>query len=376
VTRARKIWRTGWRLAVCGLLMVWIFHAIFMNEGREAVRRQGQSWEQLTRTEQWHNAWSHGPHELWRNLNQITPGAFALSLVLMGGTVFLGVFRWRMALRVHGLNLSLGRTLEISLVAHFFNSFMLGSTGGDLMKAYYAARETHHKKAEAVTTVVVDRLIGLWSMLLFAGLLMLPNLKLLQENDVMGATAGVIVGLLCGCSLAALLAFWGGISRRWGGARVKLRKLPKGEWLERMLDSCREFGRAPGFLARALGVSMLLNAVCVCQFLVLAGGLGLSVKPVVMFMVVPMIICISALPITPSGLGVRENLFVMLLAVPAIGVPATTALSLSLLAYAGSLIWSLIGGLVYVTLKDRHQLAAMAHENGEAPEENPPPATP
>ena len=36
------------------------------------------------------------------------------------------------------------------------------------MKAYYAARETHHKKTEAVLTVFVDRVIGLWSMLLFA----------------------------------------------------------------------------------------------------------------------------------------------------------------------------------------------------------------
>jgi hypothetical protein len=45
---------------------------------------------------------------------------------------------------------------EISLVAHFFNSFLLGSTGGDLMKAYYAARETHHKKTEAVMTVFAD----------------------------------------------------------------------------------------------------------------------------------------------------------------------------------------------------------------------------
>ena len=42
-------------------------------------------------------------------------------------------------------------------------------------EAYYAARETHHKKTEAVVTVFVDRLIGLWAMLLFASLMILPN---------------------------------------------------------------------------------------------------------------------------------------------------------------------------------------------------------
>ena len=36
----------------------------------------------------------------------------------------------------------------------------------------------------------------------------------------------------------------------------------------------------------------------------------MEVPPLALFLVVPMIICIAALPITPSGLGVRENLFV------------------------------------------------------------------
>ena len=76
-----------------------------------------------------------------------------------------------------------------------------------------------------------------------------------------------------------------------------------------------------------------------------------------------MIFCISALPITPSGLGVRENLFVLMLAVPEIGVPKTTALSLSLLAYAGSLFWSLVGGIVYLGLKKKQHLEEVTQED-------------
>ena len=69
------------------------------------------------------------------------------------------------------------------------------------------------------------------------------------------------------------------------------------------------------------------------------------------------IVCIAALPISPSGIGVRENLFVQMLAVPAIGAHATPALSLSLLALAGSLFWSLIGGIVYMMFRHKHHLA-------------------
>ena len=337
---ARKIRRAAWRLGVCGLLLLWILQSIFLNEGRLAWERQGRSWSGLARVQQWREAWSAGPPELWHTLMLVDRTALLLSLGFMGLTIVLGVCRWRMVLRVQGLDLSPGRATEISFVAHFFNSFMLGSTGGDLLKAYYAARETHHKEAEAVVTVIVDRLLGLFAMLLFACLMMLPNLSLLHAHRRLVVLAGFILLMTAGCGLVIGLAFWGGISRWWPQTRARLRKLPKGELLEQCVDACREFGRHPGFILRTTGISMLLNIV-----------------PAALFAIVPMIICVSALPITPSGLGVRENLYVLILAVPGINVAATQALSLSLLAYAGSLFWSLIGGVVYAGLKERHHLA-------------------
>ncbi len=362
MSRLAKLCRSGARLAVCGLLLGWIFHAIFVYEGRLAWQRQGLDWQSLSRFEQWRAAWTHGPAGLWHTLVMVSPGALFISFVLMGLTIVLGIFRWQMVLRAQGLALTTGRAMEISLVAHFFNSFLLGSTGGDLMKAYYAARETHHQKAEAVTTVFVDRLIGLFAMLLFAGLMMLPNWPLVLADKSFLAVASVVLAMLCGCTVVGGLAFWGGVSRSFPQARAWLRKLPKAQSLESSLAACRPFGRQPGLLARALGISMLLNIVCVGQFIVLAGGLQMRVPGKVLFLVVPSIISISALPITPSGLGVRESLFVQLLAGQGIQVEATQALSLSLLAYAGSLAWSIIGGLVYATLRERHHLQEIAQE--------------
>jgi uncharacterized membrane protein YbhN (UPF0104 family) len=224
------------------------------------------------------------------------------------------------------------------------------------MKAYYAARETHHKKTEAVVTVFVDRLVGLWAMLLFGSVMMIPNRALLLSQPGLRPLALLFLAMTIACTIMVALAFWGGVSKQWTGARAWLRRLPKGPWLERSLESCRQFGREPFFLPRALGISMVLNLVCVLQIWVLTWGLGIVIQPVVLLVIVPIIICISALPITPSGLGVRENLFVLMLASPAINVASTSALSLSLLAIAGSLIWSLIGGLVYLTLKQKHHL--------------------
>lgn len=357
----KKLWQKTWRIGLCLLLLVWVFHSIFVNEAREkhkALEKEGEiAFNELPRTEQWRQGWTIGPGELGRTLTKVPATHFVISLLFMGATLFLGVVRWRFALQAQGLNVSWQRITQISFVAHFFNSVLLGSNGGDLMKAWYAVRDAQNKKTNAVLTVVVDRLIGLWAMLLFASAMMVFNTELIARDSWIRPLAGFVVLMMLAGSVILGTAFWGGVSRRWSGAREWLRRLPKGEWLERTLDSCKLFGQSRGFVVKSLATSMLLNAACVAQFIVLARGMNIPVSTTVMFVAVPIVICISALPISPNGLGVRENLFVQMLAVPAIGVDPTAALSLSLLAYAGSLFWSLIGGLVYLTMKDRKDIA-------------------
>jgi uncharacterized membrane protein YbhN (UPF0104 family) len=200
-------------------------------------------------------------------------------------------------------------------------------------------------------------------MLLFACAMMVLNARLMLDNVRLRLLGIVVFAMMLAGSVVLGMAFWGGVSKRWSGARAWLRRLPKGPWLESTLDSCRLFGHTPFFVTRSLGVSMLLNAACVAQFIVLALGMNLSISPAVMFVTVPVVICISALPVTPNGLGLRENVFVQILGV--IGVDPTSALSLSLLAYAGSLFWSLVGGGVYLALKDRHHLAESELQAGQ-----------
>jgi len=353
--RLRAWWSIGWRVALCVLLLLWVFTSIFLQDGRLWAQQNGLQWEQMSRGQQWHLAWSNGPRDLWDKLYQVHLGALLVSVLLVGLAIWLGVVRWRMVLETQGLDLSMARATRISLVAQFFNSFLLGSTGGDLIKAYYAARETHHRKTEAVTTVFVDRLVGLWAMLFFAGVMMLPNLQMLRQHGELAAPALVILVMLMVLSVILSLAFWGGVSKRFPRARHHLRRLPKGLLLERSLDSCRQFGKEKVFLAKAVALSLALNIIWVLQIWILGGGLDLSISFTALLVIVPIILCISSLPITPNGLGVREKLFVVMLGV--IAVVGNAALSLSLLASAEGLFWSLIGGLVYMSLREKEHLA-------------------
>lgn len=370
----RPAWKLLARLAVCFLLLGFAFHGIFMHEGRMAWAESGRDWSELSRSRQWLAAWTLGPAGLWKTVLLLRPADALLSLLFMGLTIVVGLFRWHLFLSAQGLGLSLGRTAEISFVAHFFNSFLLGSAGGDLMKALYAARETHHLKAESVMTVVVDRLVGLFATLFFAALMMIPNADLLRSHGRLAAVSSVVLGSLVIVTVVSALSFWGGLSKLWPNARNVLRRLPKGALVERSLLSARVVGRHPGTLMTALAWSMLLNASCVLQIWALARGLGVQVPLRWLLVIIPVIVFLSSIPITPNGLGVRENLYVWMLTVPEIGVPATTALSLSLLAFAGFLAWSLVGGVVYLGFRKKHHLREVAQASNGEPASSPPPS--
>jgi hypothetical protein len=192
----------------------------------------------------------------------------------------------------------------------------------------------------------------------------------LSSSGALTTFAWIIVMLMGGCGLVVCLSFWGGVSRRWPQPRQWLQRLPKAELIERAVSAARQFGKQPSALVQIFGLSMALNVFCVLQIMALAEGLNVTISKGALFVIVPMIVCLSALTISPSGLGVRENLYVLMLGVGQIGVDATAALSISLLAYSGSLLWSIFGGFVYLTRRERDHLQEIANSDpvSETPE--------
>ena len=344
------------RIAVCGLLLLWIFHVIFCNEAQLYLSETGGNWASLTKWEQRSLAWTRGPWELWAMTRRINPLALAAAFVQCGLLVLFGGLRWRQVMRIQGLELSFRETTRIAFVAHFFNAFLLGSTGGDVIKAWYAARTTHHKKAEAVLSVFVDRLIGILALLVFAVVLMPWNIPLIVEYKRYAGACAVIGAMAIAAGGVVVIAFHTDALHHEGRIARFFRHLPMGGSVGRALAACRLFGLHSGFTRSMAAWSLLINLLLVGSFAVLAWGLHIAIPSKTLWMVVPMIICIAAIPVTPSGLGVRENLFFYLLAVPMLGVKPSEAVTLSLLGYSVNLSWSALGGLVYLFMPDRGAL--------------------
>ena len=77
--------------------------------------------------------------------------------------------RWVLLLRVQGVFISQFQAIRLTYMGLFYNNFMPGAVGGDLLKGWYITHHSEkHRRVEAAVTVFVDRIVGLIGMILVA----------------------------------------------------------------------------------------------------------------------------------------------------------------------------------------------------------------
>lgn len=222
--------------------------------------------------------------------------------------VFLMASRLSWLFRPQGLHLSLQMSWQLTLVGFFFTTFLPGAAGGDIARSFYATRENRGRRTEIITVVILDRVIGLFSMLLLP-LLFAPMFpKLIQSVPVLRYLLAT-VALLAACLLVGfLVCLWNQSILKPLGRNAfgfsRWRSL-----VVRGLETIRAYRRSPGTLISALGASMLANLSLIgvtALGVKLVNPSGLEMK---MCLVIPMGYIANSLPLTPGGLGVGETAF-------------------------------------------------------------------
>jgi uncharacterized membrane protein YbhN (UPF0104 family) len=87
--------------------------------------------------------------------------------------------------------------------------------------------------------------------------------------------------------------------------------------------------------------------ICAAHALGVKNGLGAPLPVSEIMTVMPIILTLSALPVSVGGTGVREAIFVALL-VPLCGVSAAMAVTLSLTGWMLSAVWGIVGGIIFL----------------------------
>lgn len=257
----------------------------------------------------------------------------------------LSTIRWQLLLHAEGIRLTLGRLLILYFEGSFFNLFLPTLIGGDIVRGY-AIHKLTKGHAAAVPSILVDRLAG------FAALLAIAVIAVTVGYDrVRDLQVALMVLAMAAAFLALLLVLANAQALRMAVAAARLLRFGRlDSKLQGWVDALQRYRRHGWALGQAFILSLLLQVLIILTYYAVAVALGLRVPASVFFIFVPLITTLSMLPVSVAGLGVREGGVVFFFA--KVGVDAASALGMSLIWFALTVIVCGLGGLAF--LLDNH----------------------
>lgn len=279
-----------------------------------------------------------------------------LGFATYGVVEVLGAVRWSILLRVQEIVLPRTRLVALLLIGVFFNFFIPGGTGGDVVKIFYLLKETPGKRGPALLSVLVDRLTGVLSLCLLAGILVFLRWDwVMSTPETRRFTWPALI--ILGSSLGGLHFTYMVTKHGW------VHRLPA--WLpgrDRLAEAALAYhlyGRAWRATSCAMTLSVVVNLgyflvfYCAARALYPSGAQLPSLVELVTIM--PIVNTLASMPVSLGGIGVREGLFQVFLGNLCHVTPAISV-TISSLGYLLTLCWGVIGGVIYIFYRPSQHL--------------------
>ena len=322
--------------------------------------------------------WRIEPQQ-WDTLSQqpknypLLAAALAVSLIAMG----LSFTRWCILVRCQGIDLSMVEAFRLGSIGFLLSFVSAGSVGGDLFKAIFLAKRRPGKRVEAVASVFVDRAVGLYGLLLLVAITLVvsdpsgiktveaspsksteqwgsPDASVVNGDamtnmiDISRITRATIVLVGTGTIVLAVLVFGGkSVDRlvQWAGGFPVI-----GGLVLKVGGTLRMFHTHPIAFLVSVVMSLCVHASLVISFYFVAKALYTTPPTLAEhFVIVPIALIVSALPLTPGGVGLLEVAVESLYRiVPAVKTKASGTL-VALVFDMIKVVMSIIGTVFYWT---------------------------
>ncbi|HRO66427.1 MAG TPA: lysylphosphatidylglycerol synthase transmembrane domain-containing protein [Pseudobdellovibrionaceae bacterium] len=281
-----------------------------------------------------------------------------LGFLLIGLNLWLVSERWRILVTPQNVPAGPLEVFRLTLIGVFFNYAMPGGVGGDVVKAYYFGKDHPQARAAAITSVILDRALGLYAMILMALLAMTYDYRHVLEQSTLRTLYFLLVLLGAGVSLFFLSIF----SRRFkktGFLERLLGGLPLSAKLLKLYETAHRFGLRRQRVISTLVLSFLSQSFAVIFLWVAAQAAGFDdVSLKTFFLVAPLGYMATAIPISPAGLGVGQAAFLVLFNLY-LGRESDIGAIVITTQQVMTAIFGAIGALLYVQRKDRTSLATI-----------------
>ena len=287
--------------------------------------------------------------EAFRIMKEGSPFYFVLAFLAIQITVATSIWKWRMLIQSSEKKLSndqisptyLGKLYYIGL---FFNNFMLGSVGGDVVRVFYLGKRT--SVASATTSVLFERLTAGFALV---GIVLISALFMDQSRPYLISLLILIIIAVALYIIFKIFMKKATVTERNSSSQSKLSLLMvKGKQaIIGIGDTAKNYrNESWQWWGMILLLSFLFQVGMAWINDLLFRSFGIEVSFLHLLVIITLISVITMIPVSLNGLGVREASYVLFF--QSIGVPEGIALSVSLLFFILVTISSLIGGLFWL----------------------------
>ena len=295
-------------------------------------------------------------------------GTLGLAFAVAMFAVCITFVRWYLLVRTLHIPFRLRDAFRLGFLGFLLNFVVVGSVGGDLFKAFFIAREQSNRRTEAVATVVVDRMIGLYALLLVTSAAILLG-SVSQATIALTTICNATLFTTAVGTVGMMLILVPGFTR--GSLSEFFTGLPKiGHTIGRLIESVRMFRKRYDVMAVILLMSMGVHALLAFSIFLIARGLfGQTPTFAEHMVIVPLSNVAGAIPFMPGGLGTfefaMEKLYIY---VPANGPGEVIGVLVALSFRIVTIAIAAVGAVFYYT--SRREVRAVMNEAEHATDDD------
>lgn len=286
--------------------------------------------------------WFVGPAKVLAVFGELTLPLILFLFFLSVVLIFISALKWKVFLEADGESARLDYLFVLYLVGYFVNLLVPSFIGGDIVRSWYAGRKRIQKHS-AYAATVLERYTGFVAMIAIALLTMwfIPNLP--RAIGYFVIVVAFLLFLITTFSLSPKLLAFG--RKRLPSDRI---------WteIETFQASLRFLGRNRKVMVEAMVLSLLFHLFAVMNAVVAAHAVGWESVPLLeMFVIVPVVLVIAAIPLAPAGLGLQEGAFYFFLTM--IGASPAEAVGVGLVLRGKNYVLAVLGGILWLFLHDQ-----------------------
>lgn len=265
-----------------------------------------------------------------------------LAFIIFGVAIFLQNQRFRILLSAQGLNIQLSTAWKLHMVGQFFNFVLPGGVSGDLVKAYYIKKNHGHASQTSPYTVLFDRVLGVYTLLLISFFTSLFDWNHFQTNSHLKSIGTIIVICFLASTFFFLLATYSPVRNYLLNILSKLVG-SRAKFINHLITTTHFFFKSPKALFSAILLSVIAQLFILTVIYMLSMALGRSDVPLSTYIVGCSIgFLLTAIPISPGGIGVGQAAFLFIFTL-FLGESSSLGPTLISGFQAIQLVWSLQG---------------------------------